>query len=131
MLEKISKQAKRAFICMAFKDFYVLDLDEDDGKEMMEEYFNMVLKGKSIKDANGKSYKVLACKCSFADLSENPFFSVNVFLDDYSSEDYFLYEDDVFEENLQKKFDILRLTYSESGMQGGDYVNLDVNIHAN
>lgn len=64
------------------------------------------------------------------DVEEN-YGDVNIFLTDYYAGRYgLIYTDKKFEEDIHKliKDSGLRLEYSEQGMQGGNYVNMDLEI---
>ncbi len=67
------------------------------------------------------------CECSYADLSRSMFFSVDVYFDNYKYEnDQYHYGDQVFEDEMQKYVFPFKISFSESGMQGITYSNLDV-----
>lgn len=98
-------------------------------EEMISDMFDYYLKGKQIPGDNGKKYKVKECVCNYVQPGKDPsgdFYSVNVFLEDYEAEEYFLYDDWTFEKELDKLIPIFKTSYSESGMQGKDFINLDV-----
>lgn len=114
----------RELIKLLFNDD---SINEDDAKEAIEQHFKNKLKGKRIKDAKGHGWEVTRVECRYGDISDNNnFFSVNVYLKDYNPESYFLYYDDKFDGNINKEMKGFYTSFSEQGMQGGDYVNLDV-----
>jgi hypothetical protein len=98
-----------------------------DAKSQIQQLFSSVLE-KELTDEKGNTYTIKSVKCIYFhyELGKDGFFSINVYLHNYNADDHFLYYDDTFEENLQKQFPYLKLEYSEQGMQGDDYVNLDV-----
>lgn len=99
---------------------------------LVSHLINNQIRGKSIKSGRGKSYKVKIADCRYVDLdgdsSFEHFYSVDVYLENYNAVNYFLYDDDVFEKNLNSMIEYFDISYSESGMQGNDYVNLDVQL---
>lgn len=113
----------RDLIKLIFFDFY---LREQDAREAMSQYLKDLLVDKKIKDSNDKEYRINNVDCNYASIDKkSQFFSVDVYLDNYSADEYFLYDDYVFEENLSKKISF-NSSYSESGMQGEKHINLDV-----
>lgn len=100
-----------------------------DVEKIISDLFEYELNGKKIKDSNGKYYTVYKCVCTYSSVDrdiEQDFYSVDVYLKDYNADFYFLYDDDVFVKNLATHLPYFYITYSEPGMQGDNYVNLDV-----
>ena len=54
------------------------------------------------------------------------YYSVNVYFYEYDADEYFLYSELAFEKKLDKLIPVFNAGYSEAGMQGDDYINLDV-----
>ena len=96
---------------------------KDERTDAVAALFNFFLDGLSLKDDNGDLWQVERAACGYQD---DLFFSVNIYLKGYDANNYFMYGDKTMEEQLQKALPFLYLTYSESGMQGDDYINLDV-----
>lgn len=102
---------------------------EDNVKEMITDLFNQLIKNKSFKDKNGKSYTVKNAICKSVFLEERPtddFYSVSIYLKDYNANRYSLHRDSVFEKSIDDAIPFLNVEFSESGMQGKDFINLDV-----
>lgn len=99
-----------------------------DAKSQIQQLLSSVLGKEKLTDEKGNTYTIKSVKCTYFhyELGEDGFFSINVYLHNYNANDHFLYYDHTFEENLQKQFPYLNLEYSEQGMQGDDYVNLDI-----
>lgn len=114
----------RELIKSVFKDHFTIDKDL---RQNVKDYIFNILKGKNISDSKGNKYKATNVECSY--LSADPdghFFSVNIYLSNYKADNYFLYYDSVFEDNIDNLISVFSLEYSESGMQGDDYLNFDV-----
>ena len=108
-----------------FSDLYT---NEELVSEQIEEYLMGFFKGREIKDKRGKSFEVFHIRCKYY---ESNFFSIDLVLKDYDADEYFLYYDETFEKNMKKIPRGISLEYSEQGLQGGDYVNLDASWGVN
>lgn len=114
----------RELIKSVFKDNFTI---EKDLKQDVSKYIFNILKNKNITDRKGNGYKVTNVECEF--LSAKPsghFFSIDIYLSNYDANDYLLYNDNVFENKVDSLISVFDVSYSESGMQGDDYLNFDV-----
>jgi hypothetical protein len=85
-------------------------------------------KGKGLWGSNDTvvTYVIRNTQVGYMDLEEK-FFTLNIYLNKYNSNKYgLIYTDNVFEREIKKMIPEFHVSFSEQGMQGENYVNLDV-----
>lgn len=101
-----------------------------------EEYLPRIKKGvvgKSFKDYKGIERKITDVDFDYRDFDDlfnynGAFVSINLVITPYKPSEHFLYYDHEAEDEIEKlmKDFVSSATYSEQGLQGNTYVNLDV-----